>query len=198
MVADRLDKAEAAYREAVGRLGRVGQWTSEQDLAAYISFSLRMAAGRFDEAVRIISAHRAAGGIVLPELYPLALARAGRLAEAAAAAGPPAPVRQDYFYDIVIAARGRLGIALDDPARVQEAYTALSPYDDLLIGGGSASVAMGPVAQVLGELAEHVGRPGASAAHYRQAAAVADRAGAPRWAAEARTALDRLGLDRRG
>lgn len=39
-------------------------------------------------------------------------------------------------------------------------------------------------------------RPGEASAHYRQAAAVAERAGAPRWAAEARTALDRLGLDR--
>jgi DNA-binding SARP family transcriptional activator len=192
VVADRLEQAEVAYREAVARLDRVGRWSSEQDLAAYISFSLRLAAGRFEEAAQIISAHRAAGGLVLPELHPLALARAGRLEEAAAAAGAPEPIRQDYFYDIVVAARGRLGIALHDSARAREAYAALIPYGGLLIGGGSASVAMGPVAQVLGELAEHFGRPDEAAARYRQAAAVAERAGAPRWTAEARAALDRL------
>lgn len=192
LVADRLGEAEVAYREAVGRLGRVGQWSSERDLAAYISFSLRLAAGRFDEAARIVAAHRTAGGLVLPELHPLALVRAGRLDEAAAVAGAPGPIRRDYFYDIVIAARGRVGIALNDPARAQEAYTTLTPFADLLIGGGTASVAMGPIAQVLGELAEHFGRPDEAAAHYRRAAAVAEQAQAARWAAEAHTALHRL------
>jgi hypothetical protein len=57
-------------------------------------------------------------------------------------------------------------------------------------------VAMGPVAQVLGELAEHFGWPAEAAAHYQQAAAVAERARAPRWTAEApRLPLDRLGTE---
>jgi DNA-binding SARP family transcriptional activator len=191
VVADRLDEAEAAYREAVERLGQVGQWSSEQGLAAYISFSLRLAAGRFDEATQILAAHRATGGIVPSELHALALARAGHLDEAAAVAGAPEPIRRDYYYDIVLAARGHLGIVLNDSTRAQQAYIELTPFADLLIGGGTASVAMGPVAQVLGELAEHFGQPGEARAHYRQAAKIAIRAGAPRWAAQARAALDR-------
>ncbi len=117
---------------------------------------------------------------------------ADRLDEAEAAAGAPEPIRRDYFYEIVLAARGRVGIALHDSARAKQAYIELTPFADLLIGGGTASVAMGPIAQVLGELAEHFGRPGEARAHYRQAATIAERAGAPRWAADARAALDRV------
>src|SRR6185312_9160298 len=135
--------------------------------------SLHLAADRFDEATQIISAHRAAGGFVLPELYPLALAAAGRRDEATAAAGPPDPIRQDYSYDIAMAARGRLGIALNDSARARQAYAALIPYGNLLVGG--VLVTGGPVAQVLGEIAEYFGWPEAAATHYQQAAALAAR-----------------------
>lgn len=189
--ADRLDAAEGAYREALQRLGQVGQWTGEKDLAAYAAFSLGLLAGRFDEATRIAHTHRAGGGLTLPELHPLALARAGHLGEAATVAGRPEPIRHDYFYETSMAARGRLGIALRDPVRVDEAYAALTPFADLVVGGGTGTVAMGPIAQVLGELAEHYGRAGEAAEHYRRAAAVAERAGAPRWAADARAALRR-------
>lgn len=191
-VADRLDEAEVAYRDAVARLGRGGLWNGDRDMAAYTAFSLRLAGGRHDEAVRVWSAHRAAGGLVLPELYAAALAGAGRLDEARSTAGPAGPVRRDYFYDMVMGARARLGIALRDTARVQQAHAALAPYPDLVVGGGTGAVAVCPVAQVLGEIAEHRGRPGEAAELYRRAGAVAERAGAPRWAAEARSSLDRV------
>lgn len=185
--------AEVAYREAVASLSRLGQWGGERDLAAYTAYSLRMLDGRPHEAVRIVAAHRAVKGRELPELYAAALAAAGRVEEAAAEAGPMGPVRLDYFHDTVMAARARLGIAIGDEARVAQAHAVLAPYPDLVVGAGTATVAVGPVAQVLGEVAEHRGRRDEAARLYRRALAVAQRADAPRWVATAAASLDRVG-----
>lgn len=50
----------------------------------------------------------------------------------------------------------------------------------------SLSLALRPVAHILGELAVFLGRTDEAAAHFAQAATIADHWNAPHWAAEAR------------
>ncbi|GAA3539968.1 hypothetical protein GCM10022222_24520 [Amycolatopsis ultiminotia] len=65
-------------------------------------------------------------------------------------------------------------------------YATLTPAAAELAGAGSGLVTLGPVAHYLGDLAAALDLP--AAAHYRQAAEVARRAGAPHWVAAAEEA----------
>jgi hypothetical protein len=56
-------------------------------------------------------------------------------------------------------------------------------------GAASTSLAMRPVAQTLGELADLLGRRGAAAEHFAEAVSVAQAWQAPHWEAGARAAL---------
>ncbi|WP_249402216.1 ATP-binding protein [Streptomyces sp. YIM 121038] len=89
--------------------------------------------------------------------------------------------------DVRLCLDARAAVRSGDRAAMADAYRRLLPAGDELAGAGSGLLALGPVAQELGDLAAALGRP--AAAHYRTALAVAERAGAPHWAAIARTAL---------
>jgi hypothetical protein len=127
-----------------------------------------------------------------PELYALALAHAGRIDEARAAAGPLTPIRRDYAFDLNYAVRGLLGVAIDDRRRVDAAYAALLPFPHLLAAAGSGVLTIAPVAEILGDLAAHRGERGTAVELYAQAVRVARGAGASHWADRAELAADRL------
>jgi hypothetical protein len=76
--------------------------------------------------------------------------------------------------------RGLLAIAIDDRERAESAYQALLPYAARPIGADSTVMTLWPAAQILGDLARHLGLPGAQA-HYEQALAVAGQAGVELW-----------------
>ena len=57
-------------------------------------------------------------------------------------------------------------------------------------GAESISLALRPVAHTLGELALLLDRHDEAAAHFAQAAAIADQWNAPHWSADARTHAD--------
>ncbi|WP_318783819.1 BTAD domain-containing putative transcriptional regulator [Streptomyces spectabilis] len=178
----RADAAAAAADRLAERYGLplVGVFTSWYA-------ALRAAvAGRAEEAQ---AAYRSAAGQLrgsgmsgMPEdgLLRLALACLG---EAADADVPDA----GQLLDVRLCLRARAAARSGDAAAVADAYRRLLPAEDELAGAGSGLVALGPVAQELGDLAVALGRP--AAAHYRAALAVAERAGAPHWAAAARAAL---------
>jgi hypothetical protein len=71
-------------------------------------------------------------------------------------------------------------------------YEALLPFEQYLHGGETHAMVLGPVAARLARLAELLDRPDEAEAHWRTAAEVAARARAPRWAAEAEDARQRL------
>jgi len=71
---------------------------------------------------------------------------------------------------------------------MERLYVQLLPAAGELAGAGSGLLTLGPVAQYLGDLATALGRTEATD-HYRQAQAIAARAGAPHWATAAREAL---------
>ncbi|MFF0146885.1 putative ATPase [Amycolatopsis sulphurea] len=71
----------------------------------------------------------------------------------------------------------------DSRAEAERRYALLTPAAGEFAGAGSGFVTLGPVAYYLGDLATELGRPAAE--HYRQAAALARRAGSPHWVAVA-------------
>ncbi|MFG1999649.1 BTAD domain-containing putative transcriptional regulator [Spirillospora sp. NPDC048911] len=193
--AARTEAAERAYVEVSEAIARTGIWSSERGMELLGIFCVRLSQGRagelVDEARWVWRQWSHVGAAV--DLYAMALAGAGRPAEARRVAAEAGPVRPDYFFDLVMTIRGLRAIALDDHEAAVEAYGALLPYEGHVSGGACAVASVGPVAHVLGDLAVFLGRPGPAAGHYRRAARVAERVGARHWAEAARTALASLG-----
>jgi hypothetical protein len=123
---------------------------------------------------------------------PLVLLARGDRAQALVAAR----AIQDSPHDLLLEARSCLhamvAVRTGDRPTMDRLHALLLPAADELAGAGSGLLTLGPTAQHLGDLAAALGRHTEAADHYRQALAVADRAGAPHWAAAARTALHRL------
>ena len=90
-------------------------------------------------------------------------------------------------------------VALNDRDAAEEIYADLLPHrDGPPAGAESLSLAARPVAHTLGELALLLGRDDEAAAHFAQAAAIADQWNAPRWSADARIHADlALGVRRK-
>ncbi|MGI5322137.1 ATP-binding protein [Actinomadura nitritigenes] len=172
----RYDEAERVYTRVGGAIGRTGIWSSERGMMLVGAFCLRYVQGRAGDLVdetgwlREQWPHVAATA----DIHALALAAAGRADEARRAVPADAgPVRRDYFYDLVMAIRGRRAIALGEPDLAARAYEALLPYEGHVTGGATAVATIGPVAEVLADLARFLGLPEATAAaHDRKAAEV--------------------------
>lgn len=194
--AARFDAAERAYEEVGGAIGRSGIWFSERGMVFVGLFCVRLAQGRVGELVDGAAwLHRQWSHVeATADLYALALASAGRIAEAKRVAAGAGPVRLDYFFDLTMSIRALCAMALDDRDLAERAYTALLPYEDHVTGGATAAATIGPVAHILGDLAVYLERPTrTAAAHYRRAAEVAGRLGAAQWSEKAGAAIARLG-----
>ncbi|MGI5203108.1 BTAD domain-containing putative transcriptional regulator [Spirillospora sp. CA-108201] len=194
--AARPDEAERAFAEVGGSIGRTRIWFSERGMALLGPFCLRLVLGRADEAMDEAAWLHGQWGHVAAtaDIYALTLAAAGRTAEARRVVADAGPVRLDYFFDLTMAVRGLRAVALGDRPLAEEAYTALLPYERHFSGGATAVATVGPVAQVLGDLARYLERPAeVAAAHYRTAADVAARLDAPFWGEKATTSLAALG-----
>ncbi|MBO2446547.1 AAA family ATPase [Actinomadura barringtoniae] len=191
----RLDEAAQAYEEVSTAIGRTGIWSNERGMELVGIYSIRLAQGRLgellDEAEWLW--RRWPHVSATADLYALTLAAVGRDDEARRIVTGLGPVRRDYFFDLVMAFRGLRALALNDRVTAAEVYEALLPYEDHVTGGACAVASIGPVGQILGDLAVFLDRPVAAAGHYRQAAAVAERIGAVHWAGTARESLDGLG-----
>jgi len=175
--------AAERYREAARRLGGFGLRVHGAAVDAVARPAWLIVQDRTAE----IATDPAVAG-VFPELYALGLAAAGHRAEARSVAGRPAPLRRDQMWLFLTGVRGLLGIALDDRERARPAYDALRPYA-AQPAGAEAMLPCWPTAQILGDLARHLGLPGADA-HYQDALAIGERAGIPLWR---HAAADRLG-----
>jgi hypothetical protein len=92
-------------------------------------------------------------------MYALALAAAGRTAEARAAAVPPQPIARDVLWLFLTGVRGLAAVAVDDWSRAESAYQDLLPYADRPAGADNVVLTLWPAAQILGDIARHFGRP---------------------------------------
>ncbi|MGB6452967.1 MAG: BTAD domain-containing putative transcriptional regulator [Streptosporangiaceae bacterium] len=116
---------------------------------------------------------------LLPELHALGLAATGRAAEARVAS-PLHPIRPDRRWLFLTGIRGLLAIALADREHAEFAYQALLPYAGRPAGADTMLITLGPVAQILGDLARYLGLP-SSEAHYQHALAIAEHADVQMW-----------------
>jgi DNA-binding SARP family transcriptional activator/tetratricopeptide (TPR) repeat protein len=122
------------------------------------------------------------------DLLALALHANGLDAEAREVRASPSAIRPDFFFTFLTTLRAMAIVALNDRDAAEEIYATLLPHrDGPPAGAASLSVALRPVANVLGELAVLLGRADEAAAHFAKAATIADQWNAPRWAAEARS-----------
>lgn len=99
----------------------------------------------------------------------------------------------DYPHDLLFEVRTCLNAVAarknHDRPTMERLYVQLLPASGELAGAGSGLLTLGPAAQYLGDLATALGRRDEATDHYRRAQAIADKAGAPHWAAAAREAL---------
>ncbi|RJL26461.1 AfsR/SARP family transcriptional regulator [Bailinhaonella thermotolerans] len=184
-------RAEAVYGDACARMGQVGAWGGEVAMLGVAVFCHRLAQDRLHELAdsleRLHSDPRWREFVAEP--YALALARSGRLAEARQVAAARRPLRRGYFWHLMAAVRGLLGVELGDRARVEEAYQTLLPFKGVPVGAMTGAVQYLPTDQVLGDLALYRGEPETAREHHRDALAVAERAGSALWRDAALAAL---------
>ncbi|TMR92649.1 transcriptional regulator [Nonomuraea basaltis] len=133
-----------------------------------------------------VRALHAALGPMTSDLLALALHANGLDAEAREVRASPSPIRPDFFFTFLTTLRAMAIVALNDRDAAEEIYATLLPHRNSP-PAGAASLALRPVAHTLGELAVFLGRTDEAAAHFTQAATIADRWNAPHWAAEARS-----------
>jgi len=186
-----LAGARELYDQAASEIGRLGLPGQQIGVVVVARSALLITQDRAADIPAELDGYPGAFA-GLPELYALGLAAAGRVAEARQLAGRPVPIPRDRLWMFMTSLRGLLAIAIDDRELAGSVYRALLPFGDRFAGADAALITLGPVAQILGDLARYLGVPGAEA-HYRQALALAERAHAGPWVA---AAARRLG-DRR-
>jgi DNA-binding SARP family transcriptional activator len=182
--------ADQLYEQAAAQMSRLGMWEHGVAVQTLGMFSLHVTQGRAGESARELERMYTDSQWkgFFSEMYAVALAASGRIEEARTVAGRPLPVRRDFFWLFVTAIRGILAVAIGDRSRAEAAYDALLPFAGRPAGADTGAMTLWPTALILGDLAGHLGRPGAPG-HYRQALAVADASGVRSWA---QAATDRL------
>ncbi|MFF5108229.1 BTAD domain-containing putative transcriptional regulator [Streptosporangium sp. NPDC000509] len=172
-IAERMRAAGGANAHIMGPIGR---------------FVTRLAGGLPQDISELLALHE-----LVPEGLSDILVRAliaeGRLAEARTYWQADQEPRLDYYWLLWQGLRGENAIALGDRRAAEHCYEVLLPWDGEPAGMHSGSITLGPVAQILGDLAVLLGRD--ATAHYERAVAVAERIGSPHWARRAAEALGR-------
>ncbi|YCK37987.1 BTAD domain-containing putative transcriptional regulator [Actinomadura sp. ATCC 39365] len=187
LIEGRFADAEALYVEAGEGMRRIGSVHAAGFLQLALA-TIRLNDGTLGGHLEEVRALHAVLGSMTSDLLALALHANGLDDEAREVRTPPGPIRRDFFFTFLTTLRAMAVIALNDRDAAEEIYETLLPYrDGPPAGAESLAMALRPVAHTLGELAVFLGHDDEAAAHFAQAAAVADRWNAPHWAAEARS-----------
>ncbi|GGQ23019.1 AfsR/SARP family transcriptional regulator [Streptosporangium pseudovulgare] len=185
LVEGRFADAERLYTEAAEGMRRAGSVHATGFLQLTLA-TIRLNDGTLGAHLDDVRALHAVLGAMTSDLLALALHANGLDAEAREVRASPGPIRPDFFFIFLTTLRAMAIVALNDRDAAEEIYATLLPHrNDPPAGAESLAVALRPVAHTLGELALLLGRTEA-AAHFTQAATIADRWNAPHWAAEAR------------
>ncbi|RVX41094.1 transcriptional regulator [Nonomuraea polychroma] len=186
LIEGRFADAELLYIKADEGMRRIGSVHATGFLQLALA-TIWLNDGTLGAHLDDVRALHAALGPMTSDLLALALHANGLDAEAREVRASPSPIRPDFFFTFLTTLRAMAIIALNDRDAAEEIYATLLPHrNGPPAGAASLSVALRPVAHTLGELAVLLGRTEA-AAHFTQAATIADRWNAPHWAAEARS-----------
>jgi hypothetical protein len=123
------------------------------------------------------------------DVAAVALAAAGRHAEARQVLAGAAPLRPDFYHAVFATLRAVAVVALGLREHAEALTETLAPLRGQLAGAASTSLVMRPVAHTMGELAGLLGRRAEAAEGFAEAVTVARAWEAPHWEAEAATAL---------
>lgn len=170
--------AEAAYRAAATRLAGTAMPGVDNGI-----FPLALLCDRIQRGLTPPTGEKRYGGYE-SWCRPVVMLAAGRRATPAV---PDSP--RDLLYEARTCLHAVVAVELGDRVAMERLYTELLPADGEIAGAGSGMLTLGPVAQQLGDLAEALGRHEEAAVHYRQAHAIALKAGSPHWAEAALKAL---------
>ncbi|MFB9532120.1 BTAD domain-containing putative transcriptional regulator [Nonomuraea roseola] len=187
LIEGRFADAELLYIKADKGMRRIGSVHATGFLQLALA-TIWLNEGTLGAHLDDVRALHAAFGPMVSDLLALALHANGLDAEAREVRASPSPIRPDYFFTFATTLRAMAIVALNDRDAAEEIYATLLPHrNGPPAGAASLSVALRPVAHTLGELAVFIGRTDEAAAHFAQAATIADRWNAPHWAAEARS-----------
>ncbi|MGW0061076.1 BTAD domain-containing putative transcriptional regulator [Streptosporangium sandarakinum] len=181
--------AERSYAAAAERMAAAGG-ANAAGAGVMGRFVARLAGGLPQDIPEIMAMYRLVPSDA-SEILTRALAAEGRLDEARTFWEPDRRIRKDYYWLIQTALRAENAVALGDRPTAERCYEELLPWDGEAAGLHCGSVTLGPVAHILGDLAEALGRDGS--AHYATAERVAERLGSPHWAVRASEAVRRGG-----
>ena len=179
--------AEELYQQVAVQIDRLGLPDHAAGVRILSRSSLLIMQGRAAQIAAELDGYTGIAA-VLEELFALGIAAAGRVAEARRTAADPLPLRRDRLWLFLTSVRGLLAVAIDDRKRAASAYQDLLPFAGRLAGADTLLITLGPVAQILGDLARYLDLPGAEA-HYKLALEIADKAKVKHWRA---AALSRL------
>jgi hypothetical protein len=187
LIEGRFADSERLYTEGTKRMECAGSVHT-----GFIRFALAaiwLNDGTLGDHLDDVRALHEAFGPMAADLLVLALHAVGYSDEACRARTSPSPIRPDFFFTFLTSLRAMAIVALNDRDAAEEIYADLLPYrDGPPAGAESISLALRPVAHTLGELAVLLSRDDEAAAHFAQAAAIADRWNAPHWSAESNRA----------
>ncbi|GAA1728138.1 BTAD domain-containing putative transcriptional regulator [Nonomuraea bangladeshensis] len=191
-----FDAAEEAYTAITGQMAERGV-VNAAAMGMLSRFTVRLARGDVRDSLPELSAlHARLPNPETRELYARALTTVGEPDAARRVWRPGERHSRDYYWLLWETMHAQTAVALGDRETAARCYDTLLPWEDRVAGLSSGSVTLGPVAQVLGDLARLLELPVAGA-HYARAAQVAERIGSPHWAAAARESLEDVTGSRR-
>ncbi len=186
-----LNEAAAAFIR-IGKLSEGAEMWDLPAITAYGAMVARYQQGRILEQAPVVEGlarayPRSAG----PSLAALRIAQGDQRAAADVLVNAP-PLPYDYLWLLQSTMRAD-AVVTTAPVlprvMVEQAYADLLPFADLVAGGETLSMVIGPVATRLARLAEALSRDGYAKEHWEQAVEVARRARSARWEAEAMAGL---------
>ncbi|WP_250574579.1 AfsR/SARP family transcriptional regulator [Nonomuraea sediminis] len=187
LIEGRFADAELLYIKADEGMRRIGSVHATGFLQLALA-TIWLNEGTLGAHLDDVRALHAVLGTMTSDLLALALHANGLDAEAREVRASPSPIRPDFFFTFLTTLRAMAIVALNDRDAAEEIYATLLPHrNGPPAGAASLAMALRPVAHTLGELAVLLGRDHEAAAHFTQAATIADQWNAPLWAAEARS-----------
>ena len=194
LITGRFDQAELTFARVLAQLKAMGN-PSVAETELLVRFCIehaRQGPGTRERMAELAETSRSAYerlGDAVAEPYARVLIAAGQSEQARAVWKPHLAIARDHYWFRWTVLRAENALHLGDLATAATCYQQLLPWTGHLPGLLHAHITLGPVDHTLGDLATALGQPGAAARHYADAVAVAERIGAPHWAARSRRML---------